>query len=278
MTGFRFIAILLAVGTTGCSSWAAGNCAHTQPRDLDLDAAGVRMLVVTARAGSLDIQGESGLERVVVSGKACAGDAETLGAIRLVERRSGDRLEIAAEMPEIDRGWGWNSSPTLDIDIRVPSRLALDVTDSSGDTRIRDVSATTVQDSSGDLRITGIAGALSVTDSSGSIDIRDVAGDVRIPLDSSGDIAIANVEGSVLIEKDSSGSIAIREVSGDATVEIDSSGDIGFTAIGGSARVGTDSSGDIRADDIGRDFVVERDGSGDIRHDNVRGAVRLPER
>jgi hypothetical protein len=276
-SGVRTLTLMLAASTAGCSSWALGDCTQTESRDLDLDAAGVRALAISARAGSLDIRGEPGLERVIVSGKACADDVETLAGIRLSERRNGDRLEVAAELPEPGSSWGWSSSPTLDLDIRVPSRLALEVTDSSGDTSIRDVSDNTVQDSSGDLRIANIAGTLSVNDSSGDIDIRDVAGDVRIPSDSSGDIGIENVEGNVLIDEDSSGSIEIRQVRGDADVKVDSSGDIGFVAVGGSARVGTDSSGDIDADDIGRDFIVGRDGSGGIRHDNVRGTVRIPE-
>ncbi len=273
----RIVTLALAVASAGCSSWALGDCAQTGSRDLDLDAAGLRVLAISARAGDLEVRGEPGLDRVIASGKACAADEETLAKIRLVERRDGDRLEIAAELPEVESGWGWASSPTLDLVIRVPSRLALDVVDSSGDTSISDVSVTTVQDSSGDLRIARIAGTLDVSDSSGSIDIRDVAGDVRIPSDSSGDIAIENVEGNVLIDEDSSGSIVIRQVRGDAEVKIDSSGDIEFAMIGGSARVGTDSSGDISAVDIGRDFIVERDGSGGIRHDDVRGTVRIPE-
>lgn len=276
MSSLRLVALLLAVSSAGCSSWALGDCAQTESRDLDLDAAGLRTLAVSARAGSLGIRGEPGLERVIASGKACADDAEILAGIRLVERRTGDRLEIAAELPELGSGWGWNNSPTLDLDIRVPSRLALEVTDSSGETDIRDVSAATVQDSSGDLRIANIAGTVSINDSSGSIDVRDVAGDVSVPSDSSGDIAIEHVEGSVTIDEDSSGSIMIRQVRGDAAVAIDSSGDIDFVAVAGSARVGIDSSGAISADDVGRDFIVERDGSGDIRHDNVRGTVRIP--
>lgn len=263
-----------ALTAAGCS-YAWGDCDHTAPRDLDLDAAGLESLVVNARAGELDIRGEAGLDRVIVSGRACAGSADYLEQIRLLERRDGSRLTVAVEIPD-SSGWGGDYG-WLDLKLRVPARLALEVSDSSGDTTIAGVAGAEVDDSSGDLRIADIAGDLSVEDSSGDIDIRTVAGHLTIPSDSSGDIRAEDITGNVAIADDSSGSIELRRVRGDATVDQDSSGDIRFVAIGGSARVGDDSSGSIEAEDVGRDFIVERDGSGGIEHSGVKGAVRIPE-
>lgn len=272
----RYLAVLFAMSATGCAvAW--DDCDHTVPRNLDLDAAGVATLEVMARAGSLDIRGEDGLQQIVVRGTACAGSAETLAQIRLVERRNGDRLIVAAELPETSGGWGFSDYSRLDLELRVPSHLALKVSDSSGDAEISGVASLDVDDSSGELRVSNIAGDLRVDDSSGDIDIRQIGGNLLVSSDSSGDIDIDDVVGDVLIEDDSSGDIDIRRVRGDAVVEDDSSGDIRFTAIGGGARVGDDSSGSIEANDIGRDFVVERDGSGSIHHANVRGSVRIPE-
>lgn len=264
-----FPALLLA----GCVPGV--DCSHTASREVAIDAAGLQRLTVAARAGDLDIRGEPGLTQAIASGRACAGDAETLARVQLRDSRSGDHATLAVEIPD-GSGWGWRSSPTMDLIVRVPVSVALEVSDSSGDATIRDVASATVQDSSGDLTISGVAGDLRVTDSSGDIDIRDVGGTVHVPSDSSGDIGIVKVEGDVRIEQDSSGDVEVRQVRGDATVENDSSGDIVFETIGGSARVGRDSSGSIRARDVGRDFIVERDGSGDIRHEDVRGTVRVP--
>lgn len=266
---------LPAVLIAGCVH-GANDCAHTATREVAIDTAGLQRLAIAARAGDLAITGEPGLTQVVARGKACAGDAETLALVQLRESVAGGEATIAVDIPD-GSGWGWRTSPYMDLEVRVPASLALDVRDSSGDATLRNIASATVQDSSGDLTISGVAGDLRVTDSSGDIDIRDVGGTVHVPSDSSGDIEIVEVEGDVRIEQDSSGDIEIRQVRGDATVGNDSSGDIVFDTIGGSARVDRDSSGSIRARDIGRDFTVERDGSGDIRHDGVRGTVRVPD-
>lgn len=271
----RTLALLGCLGLVPAAN--ASDCEYRDQRELDLDASGVTVLEVAAAAGSLEITGEPGLERIVVRGVACASDDDRLDAIRLVERREGDRVVVAAEMPESGSGWFGNSYQRLDLNFRVPARMALEVSDSSGDASIRGVAAASVQDSSGDLDIRDIAGDLSITDSSGDIDVRGVGGGLRIPSDSSGDIEVAGVEGDVVIEHDSSGDIELREVRGSARVEVDSSGSIDFADIDGDAFVGTDSSGDITATRIGRDFTVQRDGSGSIRHRDVAGTVDVPD-
>lgn len=265
-------AVLLAAVPPAWAGW--GGCAFRAPRNLDLATDGVNTLVVQAAAGELTIRGESGQTQVQVRGTACAGTEAALAEIKLVQRREGDRLIVAVEIPETAGGW-FDDQRSLDLELRVPARLALDVADSSGDTTIEGVAALQVQDSSGDLRIERIAGEVSVTDSSGDLDLREI-GALHIPSDSSGDITAVGVRGDAVIDTDSSGSVTLREVSGDARVGVDSSGDLRFADIGGGVSVGTDSSGDIIAEGVARDFVVERDGSGDIEHSDVRGAVRVP--
>lgn len=252
-------------------------CEHSAERNLDVDASGIEALNLLARAGELEVRGEAGLEQVVVRGKACASDADRLDAIQLTHGASGGILTVAVEMPEQVSGWFGNSYQRLDLDVRVPARLALDLADSSGEARVRGVASAKVQDSSGELVIEDIAGDLQVTDSSGDIDVRNIGGDFLVPMDSSGDIDAREVAGNVRVLRDSSGDIRLREVRGDARVENDSSGDIRFADVDGSAFVGTDSSGSILAERIGRDFTVERDSSGGIRHEDVAGQVSVPE-
>ena len=88
----RFALVLSAGMMTGCTI-AQDSCDYTAPRELDLDAAGVDRLDVVARAGSLDIQGEAGLERVIVRGRVCASSAE------LLDPFAGDGLRLVTCYP-----------------------------------------------------------------------------------------------------------------------------------------------------------------------------------
>ena len=271
----RLIILPFVLFATGCmANW--NDCEHTAPRDLDLDAGEITTLEVVARAGSLDIRGETDARQVIVRGKACAASAELLAQIRLVERREGERLIVTAELPENDSGWGSNDYSRLDLTLTVPAHIALKVNDSSGAADIRNVASADVEDSSGELRLSDIAGDVAVADTSGAIVIERIGGNVLISSDGSGGIEIDDVAGNAVIREDGSGEIVLRQVRGDAVVEEDGSGSISFTTIGGDARVDEDGSGSIEADDIGRDFVVGRDGSGGIDHSNVRGSVRIP--
>jgi len=269
------LAVLAWLGMASCAA-AMGDCAHHAERNLDLDAGGVATLALAARAGELDIRGEPGLQQIVVRGTACASSADLLQSIQLLHRAEGDRRMVTVEIPKSEGGWFGDHYQRLDLEVRVPAQLALEIADSSGDTRIQGVGRTTVQDSSGELRIDDVTGDLTITDSSGDIHVRGVSGGLHVPADSSGDIDARNIGGSVVIEHDSSGEIELQQVRGDARIEVDSSGGIAFADIDGSAFVGTDSSGSIEATRIGGDFTVERDGSGGITHREIAGDVHLP--
>lgn len=253
-TAWRGAAAMLALAFAA-PAWA-DDCAFRAPRNLDLASAGVKTLEVRARAGELEIRGEPGRSQVQVRGVACASREADLAQIRLVPRREGDRLVVAVEMPENNDWFG--GQRTLDLELRVPARLALDVRDSSGEAEVRGVASLRMQDSSGELHIADIPGAVRVEDSSGELEVRNV-GSLHVPHDSSGEIDVVGVRGDVAIDSDSSGGIGVRD-------------------IGGSVTVGSDSSGDIEVENVAGTFTVESDGSGGIEHRGVRGAVRIPSR
>jgi hypothetical protein len=263
-------ALILASG----NALAWGGCDVSAERSLELSANGIATLQLLARAGDLRIEGSTSQAAIVVHGKACASSQELLDAIQLTERRSGDRQTVEAVMPEIG-GWG-NDQASLDLVVKVPARLALQLQDSSGDADVRGIAALEATDSSGNLDVRDVAGDVTLTDSSGDLDVQNIGGSVHVRVDSSGDMDITGVRGNVQVDDDSSGSIALRDVQGDATVDSDSSGEIEFDQIGGSATVGSDSSGSIRANGIARDFSVRKDGSGDIEHHDVQGKVSIP--
>lgn len=236
-------------------AWAGPGCAFTAPRDLDVPAAGIATLEVRAQAGELEIRGEPGLARVGVHGTACASRASDLEQIRLVQERRGDRLVLIAEMPE-SSGWG-NEQRSLDLVLRVPSRLALEVDDGSGDATVRGVASLDIDDGSGGLRIADVAGTVRVRDGSGDVDVQDV--------------------GALHVTGDGSGDIRASGVRGDVRVDEDGSGELRFSRVGGDVRVDHDGSGGIVAEDVGGDFVVEDAGSGGVEHRAVRGRVSIPE-
>jgi hypothetical protein len=270
------IALLLAASPA--LAWGE-RCEFSAQREVTLDAKALQQLGVIAAAGDLTIRGEPGLTRITATGTACASSQALLDGIQLTagggDGPEGDGSVLRVVTPEASWSWGDNYA-YLDLQVRVPGTLALDVQDSSGDVEVEDVAALTVRDSSGDIEIRDIAGLVRVADSSGDIDVRN-AGSVVVDDDSSGDIELSDIGGDARIERDSSGDIDLADIQGNAMVEVDSSGDIEFSRIKGSAKVDRDSSGGIRADDVGGDFVVRIDGSGGIHHHGVAGRVDIPE-
>jgi DUF4097 and DUF4098 domain-containing protein YvlB len=258
----------------------AEDCSHSAQRTLDLPADGLSDLKLQTRAGDLRITGVAGLKQLEFRGKACASTAEALEQLTLQQTRSGSTQNVVATAPEqVDGSWFGSSYAYIDLEVRVPQSLALQLDDSSGDIEIDDAGAVELRDSSGDIRISRAHGDLRIADSSGDIDVDQAEGAVTVSSDSSGDIEIDGVRRDVLIDDDSSGDVKISGVGGNARVDRDSSGDIRFRRITGNAEVGSDSSGNIRADGVTGDFTVKSKsgGSSNIEHSDVSGKVSLPD-
>ena len=103
----------------------AYDCDHRAPRDESIDASGVELVEIEAKAGFLRVEGVKGSE-VRVAGEACASSAGLLEDVQLVVRRSGDRVRVIAEMPESN--WG-RSTARLDLAIEVPADVAVEIKD-----------------------------------------------------------------------------------------------------------------------------------------------------
>ncbi len=247
------LASSLLLISSGAFAWGDG-CAHRAERSLQLDADGLAALELLTRAGDLVVEGDAGLKRIEVHGKACASSEALLAQIQLSEQRAGNRQSVTTAIPETS---GWNARASMDLVVRMPAGLHLQLQDSSGDARISGVASLDASDSSGDLNAEGIRGDVSLRDSSGDISISAIAGTVTVVSDSSGDMSIRDVRGDVIVQNDSSGDIHMEEIAGNAQVMSDSSGDIVVRAIGGN-------------------FSVDRDTSGDIRSRDVQGTLTLP--
>jgi len=254
------------------SHGAFAACKFSASRNVDVEATGIKKLIVEAGAGDLRINGVQGASRLHGVGEACANSQERLDAIRLEARRDGDTMFIRAVLNSDDskrhRDW-------MDVSLDVPSTLQTNVDDSSGDLFITQVAGARVHDSSGDQVIRDIEGHVEVTDSSGDVEIKNVRGNVNVS-DSSGDVVIADVNGNVSIPVDSSGGLSFRRIHGEVHIASDSSGDISIADVNKDVRIDHDSAGDIRVSGIAGNFAVEHDSTGDIEHRNVLGTVRLP--
>lgn len=226
----------------------ASACSMTAPtlqetRKLELSVPPDAMLSINAGAGSLSLRGAPGTDVIEVEAEiwqVTPNDDYTLtlelgddGAPRLVSNTGS-----GADRDHID------------LDVRVPASISLDVTDGSGS-----------------LVITGVAGPLTVDDGSGSIRIEDIGADVTIE-DGSGSLQVKNTGGHLRIE-DGSGSITVNDTAGDVTI-MDNSGGISVTETAGVVTIG-DGSGSISVDGA-EDFKLLGDGSGSVELKNIRSA------
>jgi hypothetical protein len=247
-------AIVLSLLFVPGAAWAQ-RCEHERAIDLSVDAGDATSASISVGAGSLLIEGGSG-DTVRITGRACADSADRLEGIAIRTGRDGRRVEVETEI-EDSRSWMGGGYAYADLEITVPSGLAVVAQDGSGDAVVRNVGSLEFEDGSGGLVISDVAGDARIQDGSGELEVSGVAGDVRIH-DGSGGMTVRGA-GSVVVESDGSGSIRIEDVRGAATVESDGSGNITVT-------------------DVAGDFTVGRKGSGSIRHENVGGTVDVPRR
>lgn len=263
------------------AAMAADDCEFTAERSLDVDAKGLALLRLDTGAGDLIVEGVAGLPRIEVRGKACASEAEALANIQLAQQSEGTTATVGTKIP--DEGFSWSLFGShyayMDVRVRMPSGLKLDMRDSSGDLEVSGLTnGLDLKDSSGDIELRDLVGRVNVTDTSGDINVRGISGDFTVISDSSGDINVEDVKGNAVVQEDSSGNISLRKITGDARVDRDSSGDIDFIDIGRDAVVGVDGSGDIVAERVKGNFTVgaKSTGGSQIRHHDIGGKVSLP--
>ncbi|HVF17291.1 MAG TPA: DUF4097 family beta strand repeat-containing protein [Steroidobacteraceae bacterium] len=252
---------------------AMSDCEFSAARDAEVDAAGIRKVVVEAGAGDLKIRGSQGAAKIHANGEACADSQARLDAARIDIRREGDTVFLRTVLGEEDSKF---RSASMDLTVHVPSAVQMEVHDSSGDVDIGLIAALNLDDSSGDQVIRDIHGNVEVTDSSGEIEIKNIRGNVIVS-DSSGDVSITDVTGNVSIPVDSSGGLSFRRVHGELHIASDSSGDISIADVNQDVIIDNDSAGDIRVVGVGGDLRVANDSTGDIEHRNVLGEVSLPQ-
>jgi len=217
------------------ANWGAAK----ETRNLDLNAEGISGIEVESRAGSLEITGVSGSNEIRVTAiLQVPGESDEKAAKIIADRlvltleKKGDSAVLKGYFKSY--AWGGGESPSVRLEVSVPSRFALNV-----------------EDSSGSVIVNGVSGDIEIDDSSGSISMNEVGGSIDIT-DSSGSISITDAGADVSIE-DGSGSIKVRNVGGGVTID--------------------DGSGSILVENVERDLVILGDGSGSVKFSDIRGAV-----
>ena len=226
--------IVMAMFLASFSSAAAGD--YKEVRDLTLDAGRLDTLIIDVGAGSLDVTGVDGLGRVEVKATIIIPDVNDKDGKELIAKDlelSLDRVGDAAKLKsDFDQSfWGTSSNSRVDLEVRAPMSLRVEIDDGSGS-----------------MDIANFAANVRIDDGSGSIDVRQVE-NLRIH-DGSGSVDINGVTGDVFVD-DGSGSITIEAVSGSVTID--------------------DGSGGIRVSNVAKDLIILDDGSGGVTYSDVRG-------
>ncbi|ANB18763.1 DUF2807 domain-containing protein [Dokdonella koreensis] len=267
------LSVLLSLTSTAAF---ADSCAFSAQRTLDIDAAGLKTAAFRLEANDMKLEGVAGLARIEVRGRACASEQAGLDGLAIKDSRSGDRASLWVERTGPSSGLFGSNYAYIDLTVRVPAQLLVEVDAGSGDAEIRDVAGLSFVSGSGDLEASRIAGAVAVKVGSGDAEL-DTIGSLQLRAAGSGDVKAQRVSGPVSVGQVGSGDLAFTDVAGDVRVERIGSGDVTVRDIVGNVSVGSIGSGDVTARGVRGDLTVEAQRSGSVYHSDVSGRVSVPE-
>ncbi len=179
--------------------WTQSDCQEFAERSAVQSARGVTRVIIIGRAGFLHVEGRAGATEIRATGHACAPIEEFLVGILLKSSRSGSTVTIEAICPRKDTS-RFASETKLDFTVTLPGGMEVDVVDTSGNLRIRNVGNTHVADTSGDVANRNINGSVTIDeDRSGAVTVSDIRGDFTIRKKASGSVHYERVAGRVLI-------------------------------------------------------------------------------
>ena len=257
------------------SAAAEPQCKHSQPRDLQLDMAGVKTVVFDIGGNDLDVSAAASPGNQV-EGRACASHEEALARLVLTQQRSGDRLVVTAERQGKSGGiFLGNHYAYMKLRASVPDDIAVQLKVGSGDATVTGARSARIDTGSGDAKANRIRGELAASLGSGDLEASDI-GSLDLASVGSGDAVIRNVGGASKVGSIGSGDVSIRSTRGPVEVGSVGSGDLDLEDIGGSITVGSIGAGDIEVDGARGDLTVRSAGSGDVSHHGVTGRVDLP--
>lgn len=214
----------------------AGWSDYEEVRNLEIDVDGVSQLSIKAGAGSMDVTGVHGLDKISVKAIIIVPNTDDEKARKVIDKKMNFSLQKKGSEARLnawfdDSVMGLGPDAYIAIDVSVPQGLAVNIDDGSGSIDVIDVAGdVTIDDGSGSIDVDNVAN-LKIDDGSGSIDVENASGDVSI-VDGSGSISIVHVEGSVTID-DGSGSIKVSDVENDLIIVDDGSGGLSISDVRG---------------------------------------------
>lgn len=214
---------------------ASASADHYVKQSLQLEIASIHTLRADTGAGTLKIIGEQGRDTINVEADIYTIEKDEY---TLTLERSGDRAKLVADVSNWSgNSWhiGGNKLPRIDLIIKMPAALALELDDGSGSVNIIGLSSNIeIEDSSGSIEVDG-GNNINIDDGSGSLVVKNATGNVSIE-DGSGSITVKNTGGKVTID-DNSGGININ---GAGSLEIIDSGSGGVNIEGVQGNVKVD--------------------------------------
>lgn len=267
------LTLLIVAGAAG-----AEECRYSAPRNVDLDAAALKSLLLHLGATEAQVRGVPGLSRVEVRGTACASNPQWLSDLRITTSGSGGNATVTVRTE--DHGslfslFGFSRYAYMKLSVSVPPQLAVAIDSGSGDVVAESLASLDFHAGSGDLKARDIAGALALQLGSGDVDAQRV-GSVDLHSTGSGDVTVADVRGDVHADRSGSGDLHFSNVRQSVWVGATGSGDVRVENIGGDVHVGSTGSGDIIADRVDGNLQVDATGSGDVSYQDVKGDVQVP--
>lgn len=270
--------VMAALLCAWAATASAKECKFSEPRNLDIDAAGLHALAFKLGSTDLHATGVPGLKRIEVRARACASEQDRLAGLRVMQARDGDTVTITPTgSGEQNFGWFDSNYAYIDLQVRLPASLSVRVDTHSGDANVRAAAALDFSSHSGDLMAHAIAGRLRVSLHSGDVQAGDI-GSLQVVRSGSGDVHADKVDGDIEVDHVGSGDLGFDDVAGSVHVQSVGSGDVGVRRAKGGVRIDSIGSGDVYVDDIGGDLVVKSIGSGDISQHGVKGKVDVPRR
>lgn len=254
---------------------ASPQCQHSQPRDLQLDLAGVKAVVFDVESHDLTIQASTDA-KAELKGQACASDAKLLAQLQLTQRKSGDKLYVSLHREGRSSGLFFgNNYAYLKIAGTLPDNVTVQLKVGSGDASISGAAIVSADVGSGDAKASGTRGLVAAKVGSGDIEV-DGAGSLQVISVASGDLVARNIRGPVKVGSISSGDFSLDGATGDVEIGSIGSGDAEVRDVSGNLIVDSVGSGDIDASGIRGDFTLRKKGSGSASHKNVGGRVSVP--
>jgi hypothetical protein len=197
--------ILIMAMFTASLAFAADG--YEEVRELSLGTEGIETLSIDAGGGSLTVVGVSGTSEIMVIATIQVDTRTEDKARKTIESDLVLTLEKDSDTAVLKsyfnhKLFGWGDSPLIQLEVRMPEGLNLEIDDGSGPLEVSNVGGDlSINDGSGSIKVRGVAGSVIVDDGSGGIDVSDVDEDLIIVDDGSGGLNFSNIGGRV--EKES---------------------------------------------------------------------------